>query len=912
MLHTKSIITILAIILMLCLFSAVTVYALSHTDDIDHGGYTLPAYINQFDSDTAAVDFVRVENGIEGTLLLQNETAKLDGNAVYIGKLNNGKNATSLTDCLISVSFKGSCRNFGITFRASERKDYNSAGGTVDPYYFYHFGFSGDGSLRLLKRHDNAWVVNATKSGTYNGVTIELQPVSVNVNEWNTLSVLCQKESATFYLNGIKVGSMTDRSALPLDHGSFGLRAYQGGNGVIFDGLSVFTYTDTVLDDTDRQKVEDCNQAILTLKNTLTAETLRDALAQYSALSEKLKPFVTEYRALEAAKEAYLSSHKNDLLQNAPAIDFEISLSESTPTSFTDCNPDIAGGIAWSEKDNCYYYLQCGVNDIITYCIYRGSDLDSMTLVGRYQNALQGYDYSDVAAGSYAWHWFGGGLYIDENGVFYTLVHTEFNYRESHCNNKNHFRSLGYATSTDLGAHWTYGGDIITSDNPTDSSDSFAGQYVDAGAGDPTLFVDEKNGYFYVFYNHVWNKKTLSVTSKPHEVERVLSCRVARSPIDQKMASGSWKNYYIKDGIGTWTENALGGRSSDIISSTVTSYPSLITYVESRKCYLMIAKGPNFQGDLQMVLSTATSLEKQDWSEPVHLGSRNQDWAGAWYMLAVDENTKSQWQVTDRFRVYYHANGFPIYRTLEISDGQTPTMNYAPLYPEEAVPDGNVLYEELAGSHEYDTAELISSHQGYSSEIRLNTATGGSLNGILFSHAQDHLSYTLSHAAKGEYDLYIRMLTGTDCAKISVEVNGTVLCPALDLYNEKTALSLLRVGLVTVGDEELQITLRVINPGNHDSLLLSDSIYLLRHTEDLPPTPPTSDTETDDTESPSPVTTPTVNGNDQPITDTDTPSSPTEAKHGRTTVILCVVCVFLFLTSALFLTLYLIERKKRS
>ncbi|MFF3608319.1 RICIN domain-containing protein [Streptomyces sp. NPDC002463] len=147
------------------------------------------------------------------------------------------------------------------------------------------------------------------------------------------------------------------------------------------------------------------------------------------------------------------------------------------------------------------------------------------------------------------------GVWVDpDTGWWYGLVHNEFTPRPF--GDGLHYDSIDYTVSKDKGRTWTITGEVITSPFSTKRNDTaaFPNDTYYYGDGDPRLFVDHRSGYFYVFYA----SRALNKTGKAIWLQHV-----ARAPISQKMAPGSWKKWYD----GAWTTPGTGGAESSIIPS---------------------------------------------------------------------------------------------------------------------------------------------------------------------------------------------------------------------------------------------------------------------------------------------------------------------------------------------------------
>lgn len=162
------------------------------------------------------------------------------------------------------------------------------------------------------------------------------------------------------------------------------------------------------------------------------------------------------------------------------------------------------------------------------------------------------------------------GVWVDpDTGDWYGVVHDEFT--PSPYGDQLHFDSIDYAVSADHGATWKILGHAVTSPYPTERGNTaaFPNQTYDYGDGDPRLYVDYSSGYFYLFYMSRVVGKTGSAT--------VTEEHVARAPIKDKMAAGSWTKYYE----GSWSQPGLGGKESELTPTT----PSGTGYIATADDY---------------------------------------------------------------------------------------------------------------------------------------------------------------------------------------------------------------------------------------------------------------------------------------------------------------------------------------
>ncbi|MFF1876907.1 RICIN domain-containing protein [Leifsonia sp. NPDC058230] len=190
-----------------------------------------------------------------------------------------------------------------------------------------------------------------------------------------------------------------------------------------------------------------------------------------------------------------------------------------------------------------------------------------------------------------------GGIWVDpDTGDWYGLVHNEFT--PAPFGDALHYDSIDFARSTTQGKTWTIVGQAITSPYSTARGDTtaFPNQTYSYGDGDPRLFVDTASGYFYVNYgSRVVNKSGGQTDSFAH---------VARAPISQKMATGSWQKWFD----GAWSQPGIGGKESNVVPST-SAAPS--GYTPVNKEY-----NPANTGTVQQQITAGTLPSKS----PLFLG----------------------------------------------------------------------------------------------------------------------------------------------------------------------------------------------------------------------------------------------------------------------------------------------------
>ena len=225
-------------------------------------------------------------------------------------------------------------------------------------------------------------------------------------------------------------------------------------------------------------------------------------------------------------------------------------------------------------------------------------------------------------------YWLGGGILY--NGAYYAVVHVEFRYHSTSASNFHWFRRLGLATSTDQGAHWRYLGDIITSDFSTDIADFAGAPAFQTGPGDPSLFADWAHSMVYISYTTFWADVNTGARTEQTDI--------ARCP----MASITGLTCWHKWDYGNWTQPGLGGHNASIFPGEDNAAISWDSYLNA---FVAIGHSTNWAS----YISTATSLDTQNWTPPQHF--IDDSLMHGWYVFLSDENG-DPFHLDQDFRVY--------------------------------------------------------------------------------------------------------------------------------------------------------------------------------------------------------------------------------------------------------------------
>lgn len=301
---------------------------------------------------------------------------------------------------------------------------------------------------------------------------------------------------------------------------------------------------------------------------------------------------------------------------------------------------------------------------------FQGPDLDHLRpLPDGQRDASFAKPYGDDC------YWISSAWVEPHTGKWFATVHVEFRYHSTPARDCHWLRRIGLGTSADQGATWHYKGDILTSDNPLEPA-TFPGSFYDWGCGDQKLFVDERHGWFYLWYMHAWTHKQTG--------QRFQSMRVARCRIAERMAPGKWTKWYR----GAWSQPGLGGHDSDVF---INADNTTVTYNRYLKRYL--ALGTLTQGG--DYLATCTNLERQDWT-PMEQFSQSLPRL-YWYNFALAPSGE-RWVTGKTFRLYSsccHVGGtITKYMQVTLGAGKTTLPTLIPVYPPESVNDFNPGWDQ--------------------------------------------------------------------------------------------------------------------------------------------------------------------------------------------------------------------------
>lgn len=307
---------------------------------------------------------------------------------------------------------------------------------------------------------------------------------------------------------------------------------------------------------------------------------------QFVAFDEPVSARYVQFRVLDAvngsdnasASEIVVYTTDEDTNPPDPASPFQVKVDSVNTTDWK--FPDDTSASTFIDRDGTFHFQQAhalyGKTSSRAWSFFTGTHLDDAVRDATISGAGTNPDTTafcdasptgveaTVAQGSTSYSQANycdlTQMWVDpDTGHWYGLVHNEFTPQPF--GDGLHYDSIDFAVSTDQGKTWTIPGHAITSPYSTARGDTaaFPQQTYYYGDGDPRLYVDYASGYFYAFYgSRVVNKGGSWVAFHQH---------VARAPIADKMATGSWQKWYD----GAWTQPGIGGKESNMTPVTDAS-----------------------------------------------------------------------------------------------------------------------------------------------------------------------------------------------------------------------------------------------------------------------------------------------------------------------------------------------------
>lgn len=263
--------------------------------------------------------------------------------------------------------------------------------------------------------------------------------------------------------------------------------------------------------------------------------------------------------------------------------------------------------------------------------LWVGTDIDKMTKqpTPTFNENFPNYITQPCGEGSDHWckwqFYWPMGLYIDNEGVFYTIAYTEYDFKNEWRTEAKE-RRLGLAKSFDMGKTWSYFGDIITQNkqDPPPANRTFN------GAGDISLFIAD-DGYAYIYYKTGYYNNTSLIRD-------IQNISVARSPLSSKFEPGSWTKFYK----GTFQEPGINGKEDYLFTHTDMVCITYNTHI--RKFVLLGASSSH-----NSFITFCDDMDKQNW--------RSADFSIAddiriWYFWPFDPTSDNPYKTGQTFRLY--------------------------------------------------------------------------------------------------------------------------------------------------------------------------------------------------------------------------------------------------------------------
>ncbi|WP_106970326.1 RICIN domain-containing protein [Kitasatospora phosalacinea] len=454
------------------------------------------------------------------------------------------------------------------------------------------------------------------------------------------------------------------------------------------------------------------------------------------------------------------------------------------------------------DKDGTFYFQQSaalyGATDVRRWDFYTGANFDTAAFSSTLSNAVNPANPNDrnndttwrcnnsptgleatyaPSGSSYAQRNYCdlAGTWVDpDTGDWYGLVHNEFSPQPF--GDGLHFDAIDYAVSKDQGRTWAVKSHVLTSPYSTARGDTaaFPQQTYSYGDGDQRLFVDTASGYFYVYYgSRIVDKGGSWKAFYEH---------VARAPISQKMAPGSWQKWYD----GAWSQPGVGGRESNIVpvgSGSSTGYTPTadeydpantgtagqqiaagtmpatsplfvmdITWNAYLGLYIGQPQAVDQSGNAPQQFYATDNLATQKWTLIGDTGSVH---TASWYRWFLDSANKTSSTIVGKsFRSYcsFGCSNGSSGQYVDVTIG-SPTPAAAPL--------------DLSKAHRIGTGDgrVLAQAPGSSATTSVASATGSSLESWNFQANGDG-SYRIANGSTGG-------LLGVDSGTTSTRAWGT-------------------------------------------------------------------------------------------------------------------------------------------
>jgi len=342
-------------------------------------------------------------------------------------------------------------------------------------------------------------------------------------------------------------------------------------------------------------------------------------------------------------------------------------VSESSLSQYTNDNGVYQDGtLAFCRDKDGVLWALLGHSHLGGVSLWKGTSVDDMQKqcyieynfhLGEAGKAFDGTFYPDgPRSRGQIWPY---GLWIDpEDGRFYCFIHNETGWGAKETSytvfglneGEPDFRHIGLMTSDDQGKSWDFRGWIITSNKPCWSEHyrpdgmqgGQRGRDIFLCAGDFTLYVNHKDGYFYIFYTQIeHNIDTKSCYDRIY---------AARAPIESKGLPGSWKKLYN----GSFSEPGNMGKESPVVENANVPCISYNYYLNK---YIMTSYRRDCWVSGKGACQVAFSDDLVNWSKPELLAPDRKDLSKPYFTICNTEKEGMHNETGKTFRLFMESNG---------------------------------------------------------------------------------------------------------------------------------------------------------------------------------------------------------------------------------------------------------------
>lgn len=347
-------------------------------------------------------------------------------------------------------------------------------------------------------------------------------------------------------------------------------------------------------------------------------------------------------------------------------------ITESSLSQFTNHNGVFQDGVlAFCRDCDGALWLLAGHTNLGGISLWKGSSVDDLVKqcgitynfeMGRAGEAFQGISYPDgpLSRGQ-IWP---NGLWIDQDdGKFYCFIHNETGWGAMDTSytvngqqeGEPDFRHIGLMTSGDQGRSWDFEGWVLTSHEPCWTAqyrpEGMAGgqemKSVNLGAGDFSLLVNDRDGYFYIFYTQMlWDAANNQNSDFLY---------AARAPINSKGLPGHWHKYYE----GAYTEPGNLGKETSIVEKGNIPCVSYNTYLHK---YMMTSYRRDYWISGKGACQVSFSDDLHSWTIPIPLDPDREDLSKPYFTICNADISGLHNVTGQQFRLFIESNGTDVYK----------------------------------------------------------------------------------------------------------------------------------------------------------------------------------------------------------------------------------------------------------